>query len=237
MLSRISEMSRKSKYTKSILEPLVKSSVSWSELLRKLGLTNSGGNYSHIKGRVSACGLSTNHFTGQAWRKGKTGGSWNKIPDSEVFVKGSSYNTSRLKDRLLSIGWEYRCDFCGLGSWRGEYIRLVVDHINGDSTDHRLRNLRFLCPNCHSQTSTFAGKNHYYKAKRVFCADCSEEISGRATRCKSCAMKKQKRFKIDWPSCDKLKKMLDESNYSELGRRLGVSDNAIRKHIKKHCSD
>ena len=54
----------------------------------------------------------------------------------------------------------YLCGICGLGpEWNGMVLVLQIDHINGDSTDSRLENLRFLCPNCHSQTETFAGRN------------------------------------------------------------------------------
>lgn len=55
---------------------------------------------------------------------------------------------------------EYKCACCGnTGEWNGRPLVLQLDHINGDNCDNRLENLRFLCPNCHSQTDTFAGRN------------------------------------------------------------------------------
>ena len=51
------------------------------------------------------------------------------------------------------------CAICGLDSWRGAAISLHLDHVNGIRNDHRRENLRLLCPNCHSQTVTFAGRN------------------------------------------------------------------------------
>lgn len=62
-----------------------------------------------------------------------------------------------LREGLL----EAKCyeEGCGLTEWRGKPISLQLDHINGDNFDHRIENLRLLCPNCHSQTETFAGKN------------------------------------------------------------------------------
>lgn len=67
-----------------------------------------------------------------------------------------------IKARLLKHqGWKEECAICKMGpEWNGNYLSLQVDHINGNPFDSRLENLRFLCPNCHSQTETFAGKNN-----------------------------------------------------------------------------
>jgi Zn finger protein HypA/HybF involved in hydrogenase expression len=71
-----------------------------------------------------------------------------------------SRDRSTIKRRLLQAGLlSNRCDACGLSEWRGKPLSIQIDHINGIRTDHRLENLRMLCPNCHSQTETFAGKN------------------------------------------------------------------------------
>jgi 5-methylcytosine-specific restriction endonuclease McrA len=43
--------------------------------------------------------------------------------------------------------------------WNGKQLVLILDHINGINNDNRLENLRLLCPNCNSQTPTFAGRN------------------------------------------------------------------------------
>ena len=65
-----------------------------------------------------------------------------------------------VKIRLMHAGLlENRCQSCGLVEWRGEPIMMHLDHINGVRDDHRLENLRMLCPNCHSQTETYGGRN------------------------------------------------------------------------------
>lgn len=65
-----------------------------------------------------------------------------------------------LKRRLLEEGVKTaRCEGCGGDEWRGAPIPLELDHINGDRRDHRLENLRLLCPNCHAQTPTYRGRN------------------------------------------------------------------------------
>ena len=78
----------------------------------------------------------------------------------EVFCKRPNEPKGKLKHHLLKIGIEHKCQICGLGpEWNKKSLTLQVDHINGDNSDHRLENLRFLCPNCHTQTDTFCWKN------------------------------------------------------------------------------
>ena len=198
-------MPYKGKYTKELLEPIVSSSRSISQVLKKLGLKRTGGNYRNINQHISRCNIDTSHFKGQGWAKGETKStdrSLKKIsrktrtPNKEVFTEGSSFNPSRLKERLIDIGWEYKCAWCGISEWRGEYIRLHVDHINGEHYDHRLENLRFLCPNCHSQTGTYSGRNSSAKKdKNTNCVDCDKSVSRGAKRCRSCAQKERYRKK------------------------------------------
>ncbi len=65
-----------------------------------------------------------------------------------------------IKRRLIGAGiLKNVCDECGLDQWRGKPLSIQIDHRNGIRNDHRLENLRMLCPNCHSQTDTFAGRN------------------------------------------------------------------------------
>ena len=80
--------------------------------------------------------------------------------DEDVFVENSTYARHRLKGRIIQQSLkQYICDDCGLdGNWNGKKLSLQLDHINGVNNDNRLENLRFLCPNCHSQTDNFSGK-------------------------------------------------------------------------------
>ncbi len=159
-------MARESKYTKELLGPVVQSSVSMLEVLRKLGLRQTGGNFSHIQARVRYVGLSTSHFTGRLWAKGKTREEDSRIgrpglSDEDVFVENSRpINGVNLTRRLIRLGWDYKCFTCGIDEWRGDPLALHLDHISGIRNDNRKKNLRWLCPNCHQQTKTWGGKNN-----------------------------------------------------------------------------
>lgn len=105
----------------------------------------------------------------QAWRlcqklslqMSRGGGAKKTVPLSEI-LDGlhPHFQTGKLKRKLLRESvFENACSICGLSEWRGHKLIMQLDHIDGDSSNHVLRNLRLLCPNCHSQTDTFCGRN------------------------------------------------------------------------------
>lgn len=94
-----------------------------------------------------------------------TGQYHRKFKIEDIFDgKHPQYKTSHLSKRLVAEGFkEYKCECCGISEWNGKKISLDLDHINGDSSDHSLDNLRLMCPNCHSQTDTYKSKNRKNK--------------------------------------------------------------------------
>jgi 5-methylcytosine-specific restriction endonuclease McrA len=95
---------------------------------------------------------------------------YTSISAKTLFVKDSSYkNRGRLKARILKDKLlDYVCAFCkNRGDWKEKKLVLVLDHINGVKNDHRLENLRFVCPNCDSQLPTFKSKNIKYQQSRI----------------------------------------------------------------------
>jgi hypothetical protein len=81
-----------------------------------------------------------------------------RYDDNELFKKDSYASSHTVKKRFIKLN-DYKCFTCGISEWMGQSLNLQLDHINGNKTDNTLKNLRLLCPNCHSQTNTFAGKN------------------------------------------------------------------------------
>lgn len=83
-----------------------------------------------------------------------------RIPLDELLVAGKQRNRNHLKQRLYDAGLKVqRCETCGLDRWNGRPIPLALHHVNGDRNDNRLQNLEILCPNCHSQTQSWSGRN------------------------------------------------------------------------------
>ena len=84
----------------------------------------------------------------------------NKLTQEELFCKNSKHPRTVLRRTIINEKLiPYKCAICGIVEWNGKNISLELDHINGENNDNKLENLRFLCPNCHSQTITYGSKN------------------------------------------------------------------------------
>lgn len=140
---------------------VIAASHSHTEVLIKLGLKNTGGNRKHLTTEIQKRGLDTSHFRRKAWNKGKP--SYNRVPAQKILVllPKSAYRTKRqqLRRALLEIGVKELCQECGQEpEWNGKPLRLEIDHIDGNWRNNRRKNLRFLCPNCHTQTPTYGNR-------------------------------------------------------------------------------
>lgn len=135
------------------IEEAVSISESFDDVFRNLGYKSRGqSTYQKVKKEIEDMNLDTSHFT----KSGK------RYDLDDILVEDSKYtNMPRLKIRLINKGLlKNECYECGqLPSWNGRQLVLQLDHINGVNNDNRIENLRLLCPNCHSQTDTYSGKN------------------------------------------------------------------------------
>jgi Zn finger protein HypA/HybF involved in hydrogenase expression len=150
----------KRKWTDEQLIEAVKNSLSVREVLQKIGVIPAGGSYKVFHNAIKRLNLNTDHFTGQGHLKGKTHNWSPAIPLEDILIDGSITQSYKLKNKLLKENLiKNECDECGILEWQGQKLSLHLDHINGINTDNRLENLRLLCPNCHSLTDTYCGKN------------------------------------------------------------------------------
>ena len=155
---------------------LLKNSTAISEVLFKLGYTVKGNSwgYSQVKQRMTDLNLDFSIFKG---KKSIYKNMVVKTVTPEMVLKDNCKHARTvlrrciLKHDLLP----YKCDICGITEWNNKTLSLELDHINGKNNDNRLENLRFLCPNCHSQTSTYGSRNQQLNSK-VSDYNISEEL-------------------------------------------------------------
>jgi 5-methylcytosine-specific restriction endonuclease McrA len=145
-------------YSQSELQEIANKCNSISDMLEALGYGRNNGSVAKtIKRVVADKDIDISHFNPFARNHQRPTYSL-----KDILIENSCYTSiDRLKIRLVNEGiMEYKCAWCGnCGEWNGKPLKLQLDHINGKHNDHRIENLRFLCPNCHSQTETFSGRN------------------------------------------------------------------------------
>lgn len=139
---------------KKLIENAVKESGCLAECLRYLGLSPFGSNSKTLKNYITLYNIDTSHFNASKARIRKP-----KLSVNDYLVKGRLANAN-LRRKIIKSGiLPYKCSICGISDWMNKPISLHLDHIDGDRTNNTLENLRWLCPNCHSQTDTYAGRN------------------------------------------------------------------------------
>lgn len=156
---------RKRSWTEKKLKNAVAESSSIRQVLKLLKLKAAGGNYYQIKKYLKEYKINFSHFKGKGWSRGLKGIGIPRRSLKEILTKNSHFQSYKLKKRLFGAKLKSeRCELCGW-SQRSEdgRIPLELDHINGNSQDNRLVNLRILCPNCHSLQSTHRGLNRRKK--------------------------------------------------------------------------
>ena len=214
----------KNKYFKENLEPIVKKSKNWAEVLITLNMTTTGGSRETLKKYVKLHDIDISHFETPQERYKRIHSRLvfhHTIPLSKILIKNSTYkNTTHLKERLYKEGIKKRkCELCGQDEmWRGKKMSLILDHINGVNNDNRLENLRIVCPNCNATLPTHCGK-------------ISDQEKLKRKKEKYVQLLKLKR-KTERPPYNQLIEEINKYGYCKTGRKYGVSDNAIRKWIK-----
>jgi Zn finger protein HypA/HybF involved in hydrogenase expression len=223
---------------------IVKHQNSLSGVLKEIGVVFGGGGVLAVKKRCEKENIDYTHIPiGLGHNKGISRGGINAFPLEDVMVENSKYSRGHLKIRLLKDKiLEEKCAKCeSKPKWQGEKLVLILDHINGIHNDNRLENLRLLCPNCNSQTETFAGRNKKYKEVKTklikvkqyrVCTKCPAAISQKSKSglCRKCYFEIFRRTTVR-PKKEILVRKVESQGYRATSREYGVSDNTIRKWI------
>lgn len=151
---------------------LLKKSSTISEVLFKLGYTVRGNSwaYSQVRRRMTDLNLDYSIFKGKSpiIKNSKL----HVINKESILKENCKHSRSVLRRYVIKNGLiPYKCAICGCVEWQGKTLSLEIDHINGINNDNRLENLRFLCPNCHSQTSTYGCRNQQLNSSEYEISD------------------------------------------------------------------
>jgi hypothetical protein len=230
-------------FSESDLRAAIAESLTWAATLRLLGYEAKGANHRTVQRWAKVWGISTDHFDPNGARGRAT--SRRAKPLAEVMVENSPYRRGQLKDRLFAAGLEQRiCELCGQGEqWNGRRMSLVLDHINGLSNDHRLENLQIVCANCAATLGTHCGRN---LPRERTCPGCGQTFAPRHIRHRYCsqacwgtvyselklAVPQPHLRRVERPSYEQLKDDVRTMSMLAVGRKYGVSDNAVRKWIR-----
>jgi hypothetical protein len=233
------------RYSEEEARAAIAASLSWSEALRRLGMCHSGGAHLILKKYAALWGVPTDHFDPYAAVRGS--GIRRRRPLEEILVERSMFSRGTLKERLYEAGLKQPiCELCGQGElWRGRLMGMILDHINGVSNDHRLENLRIVCPNCAATLETHCARTRLLHRTTQKCVRCGVEFRPKSATQRYCSRDCGTRWdrkgvprpgarRVERPPYPQLVREVQALGYSGTGRRYGVSDNAVRKWLRMY---
>jgi hypothetical protein len=215
--------------------------------LRRLELCATGGNWRTLRTWVARWEIPVDHFDPNLARVRALRRT--PRPLVEILVEGSTYSRNHLKDRLYAAGLKQRvCELCGQGELsRDQRMALILDHINGVRDDNRLENLRIACPNCAATFETHCGRKNRLECADRKCLRCGAPFQPKYLRQRYCSracgvrsprpargVPKPELRRVERPPYEQLLREVADAGWSAVGRRYGVSDNAIRKWVRQY---
>jgi hypothetical protein len=228
-------------YTESELREVVARSTSLSQVVRHFGLRTAGGNFRQLRRWLETWEISIEHFTLE-WSMPPR----ERRPLEAILVERSTYSRGTLKHRLYDEGLKQRrCELWGQGEiWLGRRLALILDHVNGVANDNRLENLRIVCPNCAATFDTHCGRQNRKLDVEQACSYCGRTFRVRhrgqrycSRQCGTHAPKPGHRLaarRVERPPYEELVAEVAATSWSAVGRKYGVSDNAVRKWVRAY---
>ena len=216
------------------LNEFLSNGLTIKKILDELGYnTNGSGSYKIFKTHCMRIGFDYIQFENNRivnlikYNKRK------KKCNEELFVINSQYNQSALRrivknEKLIP----YECANCkNNGFWMEQKLSLQLDHINGINNDNRLVNLRWLCPNCHTQTDTYGSK----RLKKDSVCECGVKKSKLSFYCKDCYKKNRveiiKNNRLNKPNIESLNLEVELYGKAAISRKYNVSVGVINNWL------
>jgi hypothetical protein len=207
-------------------------------------MCSTGGAYRVLNKYAARWEIPTDHFDPYAANRGPRPG---RVPLGEILVEGSTFSRGYLKKRLYEAGVKQAlCELCGQGElWRGERMAMILDHINGVANDHRLENLRIVCPNCAATLDTHCARGRRIRRAEQNCLRCGIAFLPKSATQRYCSRECGSRWdrsgiprpatrRVERPPYAQLLREVRALGYCATGRRYGVTDNAIRKWLRSY---
>lgn len=222
-------------------ERLIETCSTYTEVLKHFTLDSKGGNIATLKRRIAEEGHSVRHFKDGAAKAMLQASLSRRKPLSDLLVLWPKSVTcpGNFKLRLVEEGvLRKECYECGLTpTWNHKVLVLALDHIDGNPLNNKRENLRFLCPNCHSQTPTFAGRNSAIakqNRKSRVCKDCGLRIVKGSTRCRVCSAVETHKASCLRPPREVLEAKVWAQPCTKVASDLGVTDASVADWCKHY---
>lgn len=213
-------------------EDVIKEAVShcqnYAETLRYLDYPYN--NKGTLVKKIKQYNINIDHFTFRADSHNS-----GYIPVENYFKIGTHIKAQDLRKKLVKEGYkEDKCEICGCPSeWQGKPLTLQVHHINGNSSDNRLENLQILCPNCHTQTDNYTGKNTDLTKKINYCKICGAEVSWERDLCPKCSVKERTTpCTVDKETL--LKDFIELKNFTQQANKYGITTVILQRWYRDY---